>query len=79
MDDQNEVLYSGHYTIANKPVIVKAWSPQFNFNNKVLKVVSIWIQVTNLPLNSWSMVFLNRIGSAIGIPLFANDCTRSQT
>ncbi|XP_057250082.1 uncharacterized protein LOC130591164 [Beta vulgaris subsp. vulgaris] len=47
----------------------------FNFHNEVLKVIPIWIKLPNLPLNCWSEDSLSRIGSLIGVPLYADECT----
>uniref|UniRef100_A0A803N8Z5 DUF4283 domain-containing protein n=1 Tax=Chenopodium quinoa TaxID=63459 RepID=A0A803N8Z5_CHEQI len=79
MEDRNRVLYSGPYTIANKPVIVKPWEMDFDFQKEALRMVPIWIQFPNLPLNCWGMNSLSRIGSTLGTPLLADECTASQT
>ncbi|XP_056685730.1 uncharacterized protein [Spinacia oleracea] len=77
--EMKEVLYSRPYTIAYKPMIMKAWTSDFNFNAEILKVVPLWIQLPNLPLNCWGMDSLSRIGSALGSPLFVNECNSKQT
>ncbi|KAG5620750.1 hypothetical protein H5410_005968 [Solanum commersonii] len=41
LDDRNEVLYSGPHMLNNKPIIVKVWSADFNFNKEVLQRVPI--------------------------------------
>ncbi|XP_075083460.1 uncharacterized protein LOC142167200 [Nicotiana tabacum] len=74
-EDQNEVLFSGPYTINNKPIITKTWTPNFNFDEEVLKIIPLWIKLPNLPLNCWSMNSLSEIGSGLGNPLYADDCT----
>lgn len=78
-EEKNSVLYSGPYTIANRPVIVKSWSADFDFHNEILKVVPLWIQLPNLPLTCWGLESLSRIGSTLGIPLFADECTSNQS
>ncbi|XP_056695259.1 uncharacterized protein [Spinacia oleracea] len=79
LNERNEVLFLGPYTIANKPVIVKAWTSDFDFNSEILKVVPLWIQLPNFPLNCWGTDSLSRIGSALGTPLFADECTSKQS
>lgn len=32
LDERNEVLYSGPHMLNNRPIIVKVWSPDFDFN-----------------------------------------------
>lgn len=39
MEDRDEVLYSGPYTINNRPIIVKAWAADFNLNDEVLRTI----------------------------------------
>lgn len=70
---------AGPYTIANRPVIVKGWAPDFDFHAENLKLVPLWVQLPNLPLNCWGHDSLSRIGSTLGTPLFADDCTSQQT
>lgn len=78
MDDRNVILYKGPHTIANRPVIVKAWDEGFNFENEIMTVIPLWVQLPNLPLNCWGMNSLSRIGSILGTPLFADECTTNQ-
>nr|XP_009590938.1 uncharacterized protein LOC104088038 [Nicotiana tomentosiformis] len=75
MDDRNEVLFSGPHLINNKPIIVKKWATNFDFSTEVMQTVPLWIKLPNLPLNCWSMSSLSRIGSCLGIPLYADKCT----
>lgn len=75
VDDRNEVLYSGPYLMNNRTIIVKIWSPEFDFNKEVLQTVPIWVKYPNLPLNCWSMDSSSWISSGLGIPLYADECT----
>lgn len=75
VDDRNEVLYSGSYLMNNRTIIVKIWSPEFDFNKEVLQTVPIWVKYPNLPLNCWSMDSSSWISSGLGIPLYADECT----
>ncbi|XP_021848022.1 uncharacterized protein [Spinacia oleracea] len=79
LSEHNRILCAGPYTIANRPVIVKEWAPNFNFSTEVLTMVPLWIQLPSLPLNCWGVDSLSRIGSILGKPLFANECTTNQT
>lgn len=51
IEERNEILCGGPYTFFNKPIIVKPWSPDFNFYEEVLRVIPLWIRLPNLPLN----------------------------
>lgn len=66
MEDREKLLYAGPHTIANRPVIVKEWVMNFDFEKEILKVIPLWVQLPNLPLNCWSMDSLSRIGSVLG-------------
>ena len=49
-----------------------------NFNDEVLKVIPLWVKLPNLPLNCWGPESLSRIGSVLGVPLYADECTTKQ-
>ncbi|XP_056685683.1 uncharacterized protein [Spinacia oleracea] len=76
--ERDSILMAGPHSFFGKPVIVKPWSPEFNFQAEVLRVVPIWVRFPNLPLNCWGPGSLSRIGSLLGVPLFADECTTCQ-
>nr|XP_016506018.1 PREDICTED: uncharacterized protein LOC107823827 [Nicotiana tabacum] len=73
--DRDEVLYSGPHMLNNKPIIVKVWSGDFDFNKEVLQTIAVWVKYPNLPLNYWGNRALSRISSGLGVPLYADTCT----
>ncbi|XP_033509708.1 uncharacterized protein [Nicotiana tomentosiformis] len=73
--DRDEVLFSGPHTMNNRPVIVRIWEADFDFNKEVLRMIPLWIKMLNLPLSYWSMDSLSRIGSVLGRPIYADECT----
>lgn len=75
LDDRNEILYSDPHMLNNKPIIVKVWNSDFNFNKEVLQTVTIWVKYPNLQLNCWSRDSLSSISSGLGVPLYADECT----
>ncbi|XP_019070681.2 uncharacterized protein [Solanum lycopersicum] len=79
LNDMNEVLYLGPYTISNRPIILKQWSAEFEFGEEFLTEIPLWANFPKLPLNCWGDGSLSRIASAIGVPLFADECTTKQT
>ena len=79
LNDMNEVLYSGPYTISNRPIILKQWSTEFEFGKEFLTEIPLWANFPKLPLNCWGAGSLSLIASAIGVPLFADECTTKQT
>lgn len=76
--DKARLLGEGPYTIANRPMIMKDWMADFNFENEVLKEVPLWVRLPNLPLTCWSGDSLSRIGSVLGKPVCADECTSQQ-
>ncbi|KAG5590670.1 hypothetical protein H5410_041184 [Solanum commersonii] len=72
-------MYTDPYSINNKPIILKQWSPDFDFGSEFLSEIPLWVTFPKLPLNCWGMGSLSRIASAIGVPLFADECTTKQT
>ncbi|XP_019224956.1 PREDICTED: uncharacterized protein LOC109206577 [Nicotiana attenuata] len=54
---------------------MKAWSEDFNIQDEVLKTIPLWVRFPNLPINCWSMKALNKIGSTLGSPVYADECT----
>lgn len=70
-----KVLSSGPHTFFGKPMVVKAWTPTFHFHQELLRVIPLWVRLPNLPLHCWSEDSLSRIGSILGVPLFADACT----
>ncbi|XP_070057707.1 uncharacterized protein [Nicotiana tomentosiformis] len=78
IEDRDEVLYSAPHTINNKPLIIKAWEADFNFNEEVLKTISLWVKFPNLPLNCWKIEMLSRMSSVLGNPIYDDECTTKE-
>ncbi|XP_048496270.1 uncharacterized protein LOC125495558 [Beta vulgaris subsp. vulgaris] len=74
-EDKDRILLSGPHMFYSKPLIVKPWSPSFNFHSEILKVIPIWVKFPSLPLHYWSDDSLSRIESLLGIPIYADECT----
>ncbi|XP_048494365.1 uncharacterized protein LOC125494696 [Beta vulgaris subsp. vulgaris] len=73
--ERDAILFAGPYLFCEKPIIVKQWVPSFNFHNEVLRIIPLWAKLPNLPLHYWSSDSLSRIGSLLGIPVYADECT----
>lgn len=78
LEDKNEILFSSPYTFNSTPIITKDWTPNFNFHEAIMRVVPPWIRFPNLPLNCLGPKTLSRIGSMIGVPLYADERTTRQ-
>ncbi|KAK4366713.1 hypothetical protein RND71_014593 [Anisodus tanguticus] len=57
------------HVINNRPVVVKPWSKDFNLYDEVLSTIPLWVNFHK------GMKLLSTIGSALGNPLYADDCT----
>ncbi|KAK4723891.1 hypothetical protein R3W88_026670 [Solanum pinnatisectum] len=75
IEDKNSILVTGPYMFNNRPIIFKSWTADFDFNKEVLKTIPLWVQFPNLPLHYWALVTLCKICSALGKPLYVNECT----
>lgn len=65
--------------INSTPMVITAWTtPNFGFEAKILRLIPLQIKLYNLALNCWGPESLSRIGSMIGAPLFADECTTKQ-
>ncbi|KAK4360270.1 hypothetical protein RND71_019222 [Anisodus tanguticus] len=51
MEDRDDVVYSWPHIINSRPVIIRAWTPNFCINNEVLRIIPLWIRLPNLPMN----------------------------
>lgn len=54
---------------------MKPWTPEFDFNEKILSIIPLWIKLPNLSLNCWNIVALSKIGSSLRQALYADECT----
>jgi len=74
-----KVLCAGPYSIANRPMILKQWSADFDFKAAFPTEIPLWIKFPNLPMSCWGSRSLSRIASVLGKPIFADECTTKQT
>ncbi|WMV45435.1 hypothetical protein MTR67_038820 [Solanum verrucosum] len=51
LEDRDEVFYAGPHMLNQKPIIVKKWTPDFDFTKEVMQTIPIWVKFPNLPLN----------------------------
>ncbi|KAJ8569877.1 hypothetical protein K7X08_006454 [Anisodus acutangulus] len=73
------IFYAGPYTINYKPMILKPWTPALNLSAEFLTEIPLWVKFPNIPMGCWGSDSLSRIASAIGAPLFADECTTKQS
>ncbi|KAH0764709.1 hypothetical protein KY285_000580 [Solanum tuberosum] len=79
IEDMHEVFYAGPYTVNNRPLILKPWTPEFDFSVEFPTEIPLWVKFPKLPMNCWGVNSLSQIASAIGSPIFADQCTTKQS
>ncbi|XP_059291472.1 uncharacterized protein LOC132044951 [Lycium ferocissimum] len=75
IQDKDKVLKAGPYYFNNKPLILKPWELDFNFEQEALSVIPIWVKFPGLPVGYWSPEALSKIASSVGKPLYTDEFT----
>ncbi|XP_058769354.1 uncharacterized protein LOC131643216 [Vicia villosa] len=78
IEDKDLILMKGPYTIHNVPMILRDWSPDFNFKRDSIRTLPLWVKLPQLPLHLWGARSLGKIGSVIGKPLYTDECTANK-
>ena len=73
------LIRRGKFTFVKRPVLVRKWDDQFNFERDILRVVPVWVRLLNLPTKFWGVKSLSCIGGLLGVPIAADGCTSNQT
>lgn len=60
------------------PLILKVWSPDFDFKQELPRTMPLWVKFPNLLLKCWGPKTLSKVASRLGNPLFAGECTKKQ-
>lgn len=79
MDDMHRIFHVGPHTIRNRSIILKPWTPDFDISKEFLTDILLWVIFPKLPMSCWGNEALSKIASAVGKPLFADECTTKQT
>ncbi|XP_026441809.1 serine/threonine-protein kinase BLUS1-like [Papaver somniferum] len=79
-EDKIRVLEtSGLLHIEGETLIFRKWDWKLKFDKvEMLKSVLVWVKIYNLPLFLWNSSFLSKVGSALGIPICADQTTLKQ-
>lgn len=73
--DKERVMQAGPYFYGNKPMILRNWQLDFEFNADMFHQIPIWVKFPRLPLGYWSVKALSKVASAIGVPLYTDGFT----
>ncbi|KAL5138763.1 hypothetical protein HKD37_10G028867 [Glycine soja] len=66
------------YFIFQRPLLLKVMPTFFNFGNKELSKILVWVKLRNLPLELWNPQALGKILSKIGSPIRSDHLTASK-
>jgi hypothetical protein len=72
------VLEEKLWHIANKPLILRRWTPGMQLLKLSLSSIPIWIKLHNLPMEFWNTTCLSHISSGVGKPLCVDSVTEEQ-
>ncbi|KAK1278990.1 hypothetical protein QJS04_geneDACA020178 [Acorus gramineus] len=78
-EDMQMVLEGGPWTMANRPFIMRKWTPDSQMEQARLSSIPVWVRIPYLPLHLWSSNAISKITSLIGTPLFMDTPTRMRT
>ncbi|XP_026430209.1 receptor like protein kinase S.2-like isoform X2 [Papaver somniferum] len=78
-EDKIRVLESADlWQIQQRQLILREWNWKLNFDRIEMETLPIWVKIYNLPLFLWNTSFLSKIGSGLGIPLYADRKTNNR-
>ncbi|XP_060961774.1 uncharacterized protein LOC133031984 [Cannabis sativa] len=77
--EKRDNVLNGGYTFFNKrPVIMKAWNPDTDFQKEDIRKVPIWIQLENLELKYCGQNTLFKLVGQIGDPILVDEITKQR-
>lgn len=76
VDSRDKVL-DGHYFFDKKPVVMKPWYPDVDFEKEDIKTLPVWIQL-KLGLKYWGEKTMHRIVAQLGDPIKRDEATRNK-
>lgn len=77
-EDKQKILEHGPWTVARRPLLLRAWSPDANMERINMKTIPVWVSLPGLPFQYWSGENLSVIGSVLGRPLYTDRYTKSK-
>lgn len=75
LNSWNQVLSAGPYFIFQRPLPLKVMPTFFDFGNKELSKIPVWVKLWNLPLELWNPQALGKILSKVGLPIHTDHLT----
>ena len=75
---RDEVMEAKVWHIANKPPILRKWTPSMQLLKLSFSFIPIWIKLHNLPIEFWNAICSSYVASGVGKPLCADYVTKEQ-
>ncbi|KAI3868829.1 hypothetical protein MKW92_048153 [Papaver armeniacum] len=77
-EDKIRVLESADlWQIQRRQLVLREWNWKLNIDRFEMTSLPIWVKIYNLPIFLWNTSFLSKIGSGLGIPLYADRKTNN--
>ena len=73
----DKILESRIWHVANKPLILRKWTPGLQLLDLALQKIPIWVKIMRLPVEYWNPICLGHIASGVGKPLYADSTTET--
>ena len=73
----NVVIEKGPWMVQNKPLFVQKWNPEIGMQIIEPKKLPVWVKMTNIPFEAWSMKRVSALASSLGKPMVMDSMTAS--
>ncbi|KAL9679552.1 hypothetical protein QQ045_017417 [Rhodiola kirilowii] len=74
-DDFNRILALGPWSFDNRPLVIKPWSPDENYELESVTALLVWVRFPGLNLHMRNEEILSKIASTIGKPIRTDGFT----
>jgi len=76
--DRDQVMAEGPYFVFGRPLMLKVMPSCFEFDDKDISLMPVWVNLPGLPLDCWNSAILSKICSKIGKPLSTDHLTATK-
>ncbi|PWA88738.1 ATPase, F1/V1/A1 complex, alpha/beta subunit, Zinc knuckle CX2CX4HX4C [Artemisia annua] len=67
----------GPWMVQNKPLFIHKWSPEMGMQKIEPKKLPVWVKMSNVPLEGWSLKRVSALASNLGKPMVIDNMTAS--
>nr|XP_043620341.1 uncharacterized protein LOC122592208 [Erigeron canadensis] len=76
-EGMNYVVEQSPWMVNGKPLVVQEWNPDVNIERAEPNRLPIWVKLSNVPLEAWSLRGISTLASRLGKPLMMDNMTAS--